>query len=76
MFLASCNTWDEVHGKPWRGGLDRELSRKHFVTMFSRGELGHGQVELYQNVRHPRIQSWEENVLDKSQAEEDLSQQG
>jgi len=38
--------------------------------MFSRGNLGHGQVELYQTVQHKNIQSWEENELDKSQPRE------
>lgn len=41
--------------------------KKHFVIMFSHGELGHSQVELYQTVQHKNIQSWEENELDKSQ---------
>lgn len=50
------------------------LSRKHFVTVFSRGELGHGQVEPYQTVQHKNIQSWEGIVLDKSQSRESCFQ--
>lgn len=42
--------------------------------MFSRGELGRGQVELYQTVQHKNIQSWEENELDKSQPRESPSE--
>lgn len=50
------------------------LPRKHFVTVFSRGELGHGQVEPYQTVQHKNIQSWEGIVLDKSQPRESCFQ--
>lgn len=54
----------------------KTLPQKHFVTMFSRGELSHGQVELYQIVQHKNIRSWEENELVKSQPRERETSRG